>query len=37
VAYFDCNQVKGKLRQIIEIAHKGEWMAGKALKSRRAQ
>jgi hypothetical protein len=37
VAHFDCNQVKGKLRQIIEIAHKGEWMAGKALKSRRAQ
>ena len=37
VAHLDCSQVQGKLRQIIEIAHKGEWIAGKALKSRRAQ
>lgn len=37
VAHLDCSLVQGKLRQIIEIAHKGEWIAGKALKSRTAQ
>lgn len=37
VAPLDCNRVQGKLRQIIEIAHKGEWIAGKALKSLKAQ
>lgn len=37
VAHLDCNQVQSKLRQIIEIADKGEWMAAKALKSRQVQ
>ncbi len=37
VVHLDCNQVQGKLRQIIEIAHKGEWIAGQALKSLKAQ